>query len=115
MATYHFAELWPYGQEVHIFCTDSEEGEFLVSLLNQIVPNIRVSKFALPSGETFLWKISGFKKEMKTHILWWLIKQLGTHGWEPIGALPNVYTNTSEFGLPISTGIHHYEFRREIK
>jgi hypothetical protein len=97
MDHYDFAEICHNSFGVHIRSTDSSEVENLLSQLKLLIPNMRLQN----NSEMMMWRIEEAKSKT-IDPLWWLVKQLCSHGWKPLGA-------TSD-----EIGVMHYHFGRKF-
>jgi hypothetical protein len=106
MEQYDFAKVWVDSEGVRLYCTDTSEGDDLISQLKQLVPNLQMketSKF--PTGDIWFHHITALSGQ-DNGLLWLLIKQFGSRGWEPIGAVS--YPSAFHPGDDL-----HYEFKRK--
>ncbi len=105
MDQYDFAVVSNDPMVVQVMCTDFLEMETLTSELRALIPKLKVTNTAneiLPGGQTFTYLISGFSGTRTVQIKWWFIRQLCSHGWEPLGATNKLagiilYTDNSAF------------------
>ena len=105
MEHYDFAKVWSDKAGMRLYCTDSAEADALIAQLKTIFPVMKIheaSKF--PSGEIWFHHVKELASQdgMAT---WWIIKQLCSRGWEPIGAASYVYAESTSTNL-------HYQFKR---
>lgn len=106
MEHFDFATVQGSSHGVGFSCTDSSEIELLTSQLKHYFPQMRLEVATkLPSGELYncyIKRLSGKDWDAA----WWIMKQLCSRGWEPLGAASNVY------GQQTST-LFVYQFRRK--
>ena len=72
-------------KSVDFYCTDSAEADALMSQLEELYPKMKRDVVALPTGENFLQELTKLSDQDR-NVLWWLVKQLCSRGWEPLGA-----------------------------
>ena len=106
MEHYDFAEVWADSSGLRLCCTDSAETDTLLSQLKQFHPEMRMKETKkLPSGDLWFCHIKGLSDE-DMNVMWWIIKQLCSRDWEPVGSASHVY------GQHTLTDFH-YQFKRK--
>ena len=105
MERYDFAKVWSDSNGVRLLCTDPTEMELLVSQLKQFFPRLQLYDIQkIPSGEVYFYHIKKLDSK-DANVLWWIIKHLCSHGWEPLGAASYVHQSYTDL---------HYQFRRKV-
>ena len=96
MEHYEFAFISPtdHGESVQI--TDSAELEYLLSEVKKYYPKMTSSGYKLPDGSLYGCELRNLSGQDRKNVRWYLIKLLCSRGWEPLGAVPDVY-GTSNF------------------
>lgn len=102
MTRFDFAQVSAPDDNVRVSCTDATEIENLILLLQPLNSGLKVKRIQTQAKETWDWCISGFSSAKNVDVLWWMLKQLGLHGWEPFGADHNS-----------ANRITRYQFRRK--
>jgi hypothetical protein len=108
MEHYDFAKVWSDEKGLRLHCTDFAEADALLSQLKQFYRKVKLKHETgkLPSGEIFFHHIKDDYQFGVDKAMWWIIKQLCSRGWEPIGAASAVYGTASATDF-------HYQFRRK--
>ena len=101
MASYDFATLWSDADGVFIISTDQSELATIITEIKKKFPALREKRTAtLPTGQRYFVHIDRIKDVDEVNLMWWVIKQLCSRGWEPLGL------------EQISGGWIHHQFRR---
>ena len=97
---------------VNLYCTDSAEADAVMSQLKEFYPKMKRDVAALPTGEKFLQRLTKLSDQDREEVLWWLVKQLCSRGWEPLGA-----DSTMAVGPVGNTDrtSRQYQFRRKSR
>ena len=78
----------------------------MISQLKQLFPDLQIKETSkLPTGEIWFLHTTALPTQ-DNGLLWWLIKQFGSCGLEPIGAVS--YPSAFHPGVDL-----HYEFKRK--
>lgn len=81
MAAYEYIKL-STGEGIHLFSTDRQTVEQLLTEANRYVKYYQTGVDRLPSGEMYHWHIHHFE-EKECDLYWWVVKWLCERGWEP--------------------------------
>ena len=110
MDNYDFAVVCGIPHGVEISGTDQSELDALTKQMAQFFPRMRIdSTSKLPSGEVYSYFVGGLSgRELDT--AWWLVKQLCTRGWEPLGEGSVVAGGNSGIVTYL-----RYQFRRKCR
>jgi hypothetical protein len=84
--SYQVAELAEYQGVVSLRCTHAQDAEEILGKLGRLFPAWRVrphDKYTAPTGDETGWLVDKCGGKHR-YALWWLLRELGTRGWEPI-------------------------------
>jgi hypothetical protein len=85
MDRYDFAELRSSAGLVSLECTDSATLQALLDGLKKNFPNLKTTPHAV-NDEVYGYEMKGFGGK-DVEVAWFLIKQLCSKAWEPVGAV----------------------------
>jgi hypothetical protein len=85
MDSYDFAELSYSAGLVELQCTHAVTLQSLLDGLQKNFPNLKTTPLTL-NDEVYGYEMKGFGGK-DVEVGWWLIKQLCSKSWEPIGAV----------------------------
>jgi hypothetical protein len=85
MDSYDFAELRFSAGLVSLECTHSVTLQHLLDQLKKKFPNLKTTPHTL-NDEVYGYEMKGFGGK-DAQVGWWLIKQLCSSSWKPIGAV----------------------------
>ena len=107
MERYDFAEVSFYNKVVYLHCTGSLEADTFFSQLKSLFPKMQIGTGKLPSGNVISYYLMYLPDAQVPSVVWWIMEQLCSHGWEPIGAASGVWGDSVS-----TTTTLHYQFKR---
>jgi len=85
MDSYHFAELRSSTGIVSLECTEAGTLQNLLDQLKKNFSNLKTTPH-MTNDEIYGYEMKGFAGK-DVEVVWWIIKQLCSRSWEPVGAV----------------------------
>ena len=107
MDTYKVVEVGERQGSVWLSCSRSQDVDDIIAELQRLFPHWRVrprKAYTSDSGDETGWRIDRCRGRHR-YALWWLIRQLGSQGWEPYAVAHD--TSREAYAGPL------YVFRRK--
>lgn len=86
MDSYDFAELRFSAGIVSLECTQAAALQELLDRLKKDFPNLKTTPHTLNDDEVYGYEMKGFAGK-DVEVGWWIMKQLTSRSWEPLGAV----------------------------
>ena len=86
MDSYDFAELRFSAGIVSLECTQTAALQDLLDRLKKDFPNLKTTPHTLNDDEVYGYEMKGFAGK-DAEVGWWIMKQLTSRSWEPLGAV----------------------------
>jgi hypothetical protein len=87
LGSYRVAEVGELQGVARLSCTHSQDAKEILAELGRLFPQWRIRRrkeYTSDSGDETGWLIDKCEGKHR-YALWWLVRQLCSRGWEPVG------------------------------